>query len=154
MSSRLLTRKMLTCQVDLGTASRPRVPAGNRGRRDGEIAAAARSRLCGRRERLCAGCWLGQDAKESSSFLPMPEQSLAAAVFQTLLDTLQLKASTLSSSGASHAAANGGISSARKNQVISSATFSLRVSFAELYEETITVRGSSKNVYLRDRAGC
>ncbi|KAE8983961.1 hypothetical protein PR002_g23095 [Phytophthora rubi] len=71
-------------------------------------------------------------------FFPMADQSLAAAVFQTLLDTLQSKVSTLGSSGASPAAANGGVTSARKSQVISVATFSLRVSFAELYEETIT----------------
>ncbi|KAG6620767.1 N-acetyltransferase 10 [Phytophthora cinnamomi] len=79
-------------------------------------------------------------------FSPMPEQSLAAAVFQTLFDTLQNKVAALSSSGASVPAANGGITSARKNQVISAATFSLRASFVELYEETAMDLLASTNV--------
>ncbi|GMF29013.1 unnamed protein product [Phytophthora fragariaefolia] len=71
----------------------------------------------------------------------MPDQSVATAVYQALADVLQNKMSTLSNSSATVAVgstANGGVASTKKTQVTSSATFSLRISFAELYEETIT----------------
>jgi hypothetical protein len=47
----------------------------------------------------------------------------------------------LSNSSVGSAATSGGLGGARKSQVIASATFSLRLSFAELFEETITVGG-------------
>ncbi|KAL4100155.1 hypothetical protein PRIC1_007950 [Phytophthora ramorum] len=74
--------------------------------------------------------------KSKVLFVPMPEQSLASAVFQTLFDMLQNKVTALRSS--SSMGAMDGVTNASKNQVLSSATFSLRVSFAEFYEETIT----------------
>ncbi|RLN71775.1 hypothetical protein BBJ28_00017142 [Nothophytophthora sp. Chile5] len=74
-------------------------------------------------------------------FTPLTEQSIAAAVFGTLLDALQAKVAALSSSGVSPLNGGGGsvgVASARRSQTVTSATFSLRVSFAEFYEETIT----------------
>ncbi|POM80401.1 Kinesin domain containing hypothetical protein, partial [Phytophthora palmivora] len=67
-------------------------------------------------------------------FLPMPDQSLPVAVFQTLFDTVQSKIATINNTSNSSSVSM----AVRKNQVISSATFSLRLSFAELFEETIT----------------
>ncbi|KAG7376820.1 hypothetical protein PHYPSEUDO_012686 [Phytophthora pseudosyringae] len=84
-------------------------------------------------------------------FSPMPAQSLAAAVFQTLFDALQSKVVALNNNNASSsvAATNDGV---RKNQALSSATFSLRVSFAELFEETITdLLAATKSGNGRDR---
>ncbi|RLN52262.1 hypothetical protein BBJ28_00021500 [Nothophytophthora sp. Chile5] len=74
-------------------------------------------------------------------FTPLTEQSIAAAVFNTLLDALQAKVAALSSSGVNLLNGGGdsvGVTPARRSQTVTSATFSLRVSFAEFYEETIT----------------
>ncbi|KAL3661652.1 hypothetical protein V7S43_013411 [Phytophthora oleae] len=69
--------------------------------------------------------------KDRVLFSPLPAQSLTAAVFQTLLDALESKVLALHNNVSSEA-------SARKKESISSASFSLRLSFAELLEETIT----------------
>ncbi|ETL42519.1 hypothetical protein L916_06682 [Phytophthora nicotianae] len=87
-------------------------------------------------------------------FSPMLDQSLAVAIFQTLFDTLQNKIVALNNNTGGSVVKNSGISSARKNQTLSSATFSLCVSFAELFEESITdllvPRDSRQDLFIED----
>ncbi|KAG1701088.1 hypothetical protein DVH05_011328 [Phytophthora capsici] len=64
-------------------------------------------------------------------FSSLPDQSLAVAVFQTLFDALQRKILALNR--------NTSLEATARMENLSSATFSVRLSFAELFEETITV---------------